>query len=113
MKMIVIVLGVLLFFGFVGVVGTIVYRVVNLPQEDVPLAQNNNSSVFEMAQTSNNVTFGNIEIEKPRNTTLKNFHVSDGMIYLYFENSLGFENIKIVRLSDGMVMGNVDFVQGQ
>ena len=111
MKLIVIVLGVLLFFGFVGVVGTIVYRVINLPQNEVEQVQNNSNAVFELRQTPEGVAFGNFAIEKPMDSKLKSFQVDGGIIYLYFENQLGVETIKIVRLSDGMVLGSVGFIE--
>lgn len=113
LKLIVIVLGVLLFFGFVAVVGTIVYRIVNLDADEVEQAQINQEQAYDISLTQNTVAFGNIEITKPSGNQLKSFQVDNGMVYLHFENSLGFETIKIVRLSDGMVMGNVNLVGEQ
>lgn len=108
MKMIVIVLGVLLLIGFVVVVGTIVYRVVNLPDDP---GINSEISAYEVVQTNNSVAIGNIEVEKPKDSKLKSFNVEEGLIYLYFESSLGTESIKIVRLRDGLVVGRVGFIE--
>jgi hypothetical protein len=111
MKLIVIVLGVMLFFGFIGVVGTIVYRVMNLPQEDnIELGLQSTGVGFEVIETHKSVMFGNVEVEKPNGTKMKSFQVNQGNIYVHFENSVGFETIKIIRLRDGMVVGSVNFV---
>ncbi len=111
MKLIVIVLGVLLFFGFVGVVGTIVYRVINLPQTEAELGENISENRFEVVEMPTNVAIGHIEVEKPLASKLKTFQVSQGLVYLHFENTAGVESIRIVRLSDGMVMGGIGFVR--
>ena len=111
MKIIVIVLGVLLLLGFLGVVGTIVYRVVNLADDQPQLRAN--ETEYSISQSAERVAIGNIEVAKPNGSTLKSFNVEGGLVYLHFETSLGVESIKIVRLRDGLVVGSIGFENTQ
>lgn len=108
MKMIVIILGVLLLIGFVVVVGTIVYRVVNIESDET--SGTNKTAIFEMSGDGQSLAFKNYSITRPKNTQLKSFNVDNGLIYLYFADDAGHEILKIVRLNDGKVMNEIAII---
>ena len=106
LKMVVITLGALLVIGFAVVVGTILYRLINMSDDSINAELPTASYTGTIAAGSD--AFGSVDIARPAGMELKSFTVNDGVIYAHFIDAAGYEIIRAVRLGDGLVLGTIN-----
>ena len=103
LKVIVIVLGILLVFGFAAMVGTIIYRVANMGDETVSASASMDTSGSELMLPG----FGVINVVRPSGSELVGHGYDNGILSLHFRDPEGNDRLVLVDAASGKILGAI------